>query len=191
MCQPRAVPGQWGWSGMTGCLCGGAPSPSWETWWALLTSSPDPETDVTCTSTLEIQLNIDVCGGWGEEGGQWGQVPANGMPHCITILQKPCPLWRITQAEGDEHQAGLGKRASMRAGLPPWACCCIPSCTGWWWSCRTDQTQEASEIQHQPCPGADGPLGRATYSFPVRATPKAASVLVREQDCHLVGNLHA
>ena len=72
MCQPRAVPGQWGWSGMTGCLCGGAP-PSWETWWALLTSSPDPETDVTCTPTLEIQLNIDVYGGWGRKVGSEGR----------------------------------------------------------------------------------------------------------------------
>lgn len=56
---------------------------------------------------------------------------ANGMPHCVIILQKPCPLQRIMQAEGDEHQTGLGNRASVQAGPLPWACCSVPSCTGW------------------------------------------------------------
>lgn len=37
-------------------------------WSMLLTFCSEPETDVTCTTTLAIQLNIDVRGGW---GGRW------------------------------------------------------------------------------------------------------------------------
>lgn len=61
-------------------------------WSMLLASFSDPETDVTCTTTLAIQLNMGVRGA-GEEGGQKGQVLlANGMPHRIIIPQESCPF---------------------------------------------------------------------------------------------------
>ena len=43
---------------------------------------------------------------------------ANGMPHCIINLQKPCPLQRIMQAEGDEHPLRPGEQG-LRAGWTP------------------------------------------------------------------------
>lgn len=58
----------------------------------LLTLFLDPETDVTCTITLVIQRSIDACGGLGGGGRYKGQALANGMPHCITVLQEPGSL---------------------------------------------------------------------------------------------------
>lgn len=111
------VPEHWlVWDGRV-CVWGYCPPPVMGDWQGSFSPFPDPETDVTCTTMLAIQLNIDVHGGWRRKVGRKRQVLANGMPHHIIIVQKPCPLQRIMGAEGNEYHTGLG--TGPPCGLEP------------------------------------------------------------------------
>lgn len=58
----------------------------------LLTSFPDPEADVTCTTTLAIPLNIDVRGGWGRKVGREGRCWLMGCHFTLPSCRNHAPF---------------------------------------------------------------------------------------------------
>lgn len=63
-----------------------------------LTLLPDPEADVTCTTTLAIQLNIDVHGGWGRRVGRKGRCWLMGCHITSSSHRNHAPFresWRL------------------------------------------------------------------------------------------------
>lgn len=82
---------------MAGLVWGGK-APVWVVppvvggWRALLTSSPDPETDVTGTTTLAIQLNIDVREGCGRKVGREGRCWLMGCHTALSSCRSHAPF---------------------------------------------------------------------------------------------------
>lgn len=57
----------------------------------LLTLFLDPETDVTCTTTLVIQRSIDACGGLGGEVGTKGRLWLMGCHIALLSCRNQAP----------------------------------------------------------------------------------------------------